>query len=496
MTTATVRSTLNPAIRIALSSLAILCCSAPQNHERPDIVLITLDTTRPDRLGSYGNTAIETPNLDRLAGEGVRFENAFTPVPSTLPSHSSIMTGLHPARHGVHDNGIYRLDSSLTTLAEALRGAGYATGAFVAAYVLDHRFGLDQGFEHYDDEMELPLQERRVDETDEEADKPDQARLWLQRQAAPYQRRADSVTARAIGWLRTQTDKPIFLWVHYFDPHMSYDAPEPWTTHYDPDYDGAMDGRMATFLHAAVSRDGLNPQSMSRRDLDHMIARYDGEISFMDSSIGVLFDELEALDRWDESLIVVVGDHGEGFGEHGQYWEHNGQIFDEVMRVPLIVRRPREESAGSVDSRLVSTLDVAPTVATEVGIPVWQETQGSSLFASGEADQGSRRLLFEALRERQITDMPYSWIGLRGEDHKLISNLDHETKITKSGFYDLETDPDELRSVHMENADYLKVWEQQALNLYSRLGSESPSNSSDEVDSTTREALEALGYVD
>jgi arylsulfatase A-like enzyme len=175
-----------------------LVACGPDEEPRVNVLLVTLDTTRADRLHCYGNERIETPHLDRLAREGVRFERAYTAVPSTLPSHASILTGTYPARHGVHDNGIYALPDRAETLAKRFSAAGYRTGAFVSAFVLDEQFGLAQGFDVYDDEMAAPLLEARPERIQQLEGLSEDQRKWMLQQASPYQRRADEVTPRAI----------------------------------------------------------------------------------------------------------------------------------------------------------------------------------------------------------------------------------------------------------------------------------------------------------
>ena len=182
-----------------------------------NFLLITIDTIRPDHMGCYGYDRIKTPHMDRLAEKGVLFENAFSPVPITLPSHASILTGTYPSFHGIRNNGTYALSDAAVTLAELLKDKGYATAAFVGAYVLDKRFGLDQGFDLYDDDL---------------SSEEEQTFMYKER-------RAESVTHAVIQWLKGRNPEPFFLWVHYFDPHMQYNPPPPFSAEYaDRPYDG------------------------------------------------------------------------------------------------------------------------------------------------------------------------------------------------------------------------------------------------------------------
>jgi arylsulfatase len=461
------------------------------------VLLVTLDTTRADRLGCYGNERIDTPRLDALARDGVRFERAFSPVPSTLPSHCSIMTGASPARHGVHDNGIYRLDGSFTTLAERLSDQGYATAAFVAAFVLDRQFGLDQGFATYDDEMTAPLIDRDLEALRESGELTEEQKKWFAQQASPYQRRAEAVVDGALAWLETASDEPFFLWLHAFDPHASYQAPGTFGTLYDPDYEGPLDGDLGTFYRAAEQH-SWPAGSAPAREMEHMIARYDGELAYLDRELGRLFAALEAAGRWDETLVIVVGDHGEGFGEHGQLWEHNGEVFDEVLRVPLIVKRPGGRSAGSVVDSLVRTTDIAPTVLAAIDAPAWAEVEGAPLFDGDALVPGApRRILLQALRERQAWPSPHSWLGLRSATEKLVLLCDATGAVTQTAFFDLSADPGEHRPV-VASGDAARAaeWTAEALELDARRKAAAGGRGFRGMDAMTSDALSALGYTD
>jgi arylsulfatase A-like enzyme/predicted Zn-dependent protease len=256
-----------------------LSCSrakAPRTPPNANVLLITLDTTRADRIGAYGQRLAVTPNLDRLAAGGTLFEQCITPTAFTLPSHSSIMTGLYPPAHGVRINGDAALADSHDTLAERLKRRGYRTGAFVGAFVLDGRWGLSQGFDHYDDEFHIG---------------PDQ-RLDLAR----VQRPANTVVDAALAWLKQDTSRPFLAWVHLYDPHAPYEPPKPFSG-------------------------------------------YDGEITFADAQVARLVAWLAERGLTDNTIIVVAGDHGEGLGSHGES-EHGYYIYDYAVRVPLIVRAP------------------------------------------------------------------------------------------------------------------------------------------------------------
>ncbi|MCH7527334.1 MAG: sulfatase, partial [Planctomycetes bacterium] len=231
-----------------------------------NVLLITLDTLRADRVGCYGYAGVKTPVFDALASGGVRFADAVTSVPTTLASHSTILTGLYPPNHGVRDNGTFRLVAEQQTLAECLKAEGYTTAAFIASFVVDKRWGLDQGFEVYDGDFT---------KKDPGSGMP----------TAYPDRPAHAVIESAVRWLdgykASASDRPFFAWVHLFDPHSPYTPPEPFRTEY------------ASNL-------------------------YDGEVAFADSQVGQLLNRLRELEFLDETLVVLVGDHGEGLGDHSE----------------------------------------------------------------------------------------------------------------------------------------------------------------------------------
>ena len=289
---------------------------APGALRGRNVVMVTLDTTRPDRLGFYGNRSIQTPTLDRLAAEGVIFSNAVATATSTLPTHSSIFTGLYPHHHGARANGLYRLAPEQRTLAEMLSDEGYDTAAFVSAFVLAEQFGLNQGFAHYDDETGA-----------------------LSVAAGYAERRAEDTTNRAIEWLKAKRSRPYFLWVHYFDPHQAH-----------------------------------TPPARFREQNSHP---YDGEIAYMDHELRRLLDEVRRTSE-DERLIVVTADHGEALGEHGEQ-SHPYLAYDATLRIPLIMHAPETFGRGRHMSSRVSQVDLLPTIASLLGMEVSQTLDGVDL---------------------------------------------------------------------------------------------------------------------
>lgn len=348
--------------------------SAPALHSGQasgfNVLLITIDTLRRDRVGAYSDRKDLTPTLDSLAHDGIRYRHAYSHVPMTLPAHTSILTGLLPRKHGVHTNTGYRLGDDVPTMATELKGRGYRTGAFVGSFVLDARFGLARGFDEYDDR--LP-----------------------HREGASFhfsERRAADVVARAGDWILgapATNHQPWFAWVHLYDPHAPYDAPEEF-------------------------RAGRSP--------------YDAEVAYADAMLGRLLERLRGARQLDRTLIVMTADHGESLGEHGET-THGLFAYDATVAVPLIVSCPSVIGRGIVD-RTVAHVDIMPTVMDLVGAPLPAGLDGRSLTGPLAAD---RPVYIEALDAALTRD----WAPLRGvveADWKYIDLPEPE-------LYDLSSDP-------------------------------------------------------
>ena len=272
-----------------------------------NVLLITLDTTRADHLGCYGDQTARTPNLDRLAREGIRFARVYCPAPLTLPSHASIMTGLDPVAHGVRNNG-HDLPSGIRSLAEILKGRGYSTSAFVSSFSVDSRFGIDRGFDVYDDTFRAELPFKTIN----------------------AERRAEETFARFSRWLGNNGENRFFSWVHYYDPHWPYDPPSP--------YEEEFASRL-----------------------------YDGEIAYMDHYVGALLDRLREKGVLEKTIVVVAGDHGEGLGDKVEIG-HGIFLYEETLRVPLILYNTAVFPRSRVIESQVRLVDVAPTVLEIVGL--------------------------------------------------------------------------------------------------------------------------------
>jgi len=307
-------------------------CQTPVEPDgRPrDVLLVTIDTARADRFSYTGRSPVVTAAVDSVAADGVAFLDAVSPVPITLPAHASLMTGRNPPGHGVRSNGIFRLAPGQVTLAELLTEAGYHCAAFVGAAVLEARYGLDQGFQHYDDS---------IDPSDRSG------RLGF------AQRRAELVVDAALEWLDRDESDSTFVWVHLFDPHSPYAPPEPERSSYE--------------------------------------SAYDGEIAYTDRMIARLLDGYRSRGRYDSALVIVTADHGESLGEHGER-SHGMFVYDATVRIPLVLRAPNLPSGRRVDEQ-VRLIDVMATVTDLLGLPAPVGIDGTSLMPLIDGDESKSR---------------------------------------------------------------------------------------------------------
>lgn len=389
--------------------------------------MVTLDTTRADHLRPYGYEHAVTPTLDALSREGVTYERAYAPVPLTLPSHCSMMTGLLPSAHGILVNGASALDPEAVTLAEILNERGYSTGAVVAAFVLDHRFGLDQGFEEYDDDLSGGV---------------DPGIFYY------AERNAELVTDAALALLARRSDRPLFLWVHYFDPHAPYEPP------------------------------GFTPGSSDR-------IAYDAEIGFMDSQLGRLIEFVQGSDLRDNTLVIAVADHGEALWEHGEA-THGLFTYEGTLRVPLVVRFPDRRHAGTRIAQPVSVVDIMPSVLAWTGLAAPGGLDGDEL-PLGPEDRG-HTIYFENWYPHHT----YGWSPVAGVvvgDHKLIDAPRRE-------LFDLRDDPYEMENLYAFD-DGRSVALLGALDdIRRRLDARGPlATPPISMTEEIAEKLEALGYV-
>jgi arylsulfatase A-like enzyme/Tfp pilus assembly protein PilF len=396
-----------------------------------NLLLVSLDTLRADHLGCYGYAAARTPRVDALAASGLRFERATTVVPLTLPAHSSLMTGTFPGWHGVRDNGGFYLADDQVTLAEVLRDRGFRTGGFVASFVLDRRWGIGQGFERYYDEFDL---DRFKDEPSMDA----------------IQRRGEEVVDHALEWLHGDHERPFFAWVHLYDAHAPYEAPEPFRARFPA----------------------------------NMIGAYDAEIAYVDAQVGRLLDALEADGRLSETLVAVVGDHGEMLGEHGEM-THGFFIYEPATHIPLIMAGPGTSARVVPDQ--VRMVDVMPTLLELLGQTAPAPVQGVSLLPLARGT----RLDLVAHSESWYPRYHYGWSELRSVQDGRFKFID----APRPELYDLQSDPKEAADQSHADTARAETLGRALDALETRTRNEKAAAGPGAVDAETEERLAALGYV-
>jgi len=396
-----------------------------------NVVLITIDTLRADHLGCYGYSGTKTPNIDQLAKDGALFSRCYTPVPVTLPSHLSIMTGLYPLSHGVHNNGTFVAGPELLTLAEILKGRGYQTAAFVGSFVLDRRFGLDQGFDVYDDYMSK--------------DKTQPLLLY-------NERKAEDVVTEADKWLKENgKNKPFFLWMHCFDPHAPYEPPEPFATAYKK-------------------------------------IPYDGEISYTDQMLGKFIATMKEMNIWDQTLVIFTADHGEGLGDHGEK-THAIFIYDSTLHVPLIMRYPKLLPQDRKISQEVCTIDIFPTVLDLMSAKTNKGCQGKSLMGLFEGkDEPVRSELF---CETYYPFYNHGWSPIEGLRTKEWVYM----KSPKSELYDMVNDRKQLKNLYESHRDVAEKLDRQMEALKKGVVQSQTQAKKVTMDQETSQRLRSLGYV-
>jgi arylsulfatase A-like enzyme len=435
----------------------------------PNVVLVSVDTLRADALGAYGGP-VATPAFDGLARDGVLFAQAIAPAPQTAPSHATLFTGQEVLHHGSVRNGV-PLDEAAETLAEILRGAGYATAAFVSCFVLDDRFGWAQGFDVY--ESKFPKRGETMRH---------RGGLWEKFDFEGFDRRAGQTNARALPWLASARS-PFFLFVHYFDPHAPYTGPPAFM---------AKVPRAFARREAADRIDGLQVAmpSISRDQLEHILRSYQAEVLLVDRALGALLAALDARGLRNRTLVVVAADHGEGLGQHGTL-DHAPNLYEEQVRVPLLLRWPGEITAGQRIGEPVGLVDVAPTIAELAGVTFTEEPDGRSLTAALKAGavRDSRPIIGRRLRyERSYQGHRGTKFFVRSDRWKYIRATEDPDEL-----YDLVADPKERRDLHDENPDaaaHLGAILDAALERHpDRVVPVAPT---EEV----RRGLEALGYLE
>jgi arylsulfatase A-like enzyme len=434
----------------------------------PNVILISIDSLRPDHLHCYGYPKETSPHIDQFASEGALFENVISSSPWMLPAHACLFTGLVDSVHGCVDSD-RRLHDDHYTLAERLKDTGYATVGFFSGPYLHPVFGLNQGFDGYVDCMFYPQRGDRAAAASEAAVERDIT--------------SPKVLQEVQGWLTKNTFRPFFMFVHMWDVHFDYIPPAPYDTMFDPDYTGDITGEQ--FLrNPDINKD------MPKRDLEHLIALYDGEIAQTDEHLGRILETLKSLELLDSSIILLTADHGTAFFEHGKKG-HRNELFDEVIRIPLIIRYPALIPAGARYDQQVRMIDVLPTVLDLLGMPP-PKTMGQSLAPvfMGGATQRDEPAISELLtRKRKLR-------SFRRPDRKRIWYI----AANAGAIYDLQADPGESTPVQDRDAFAVKAtnvdahWSREFLKAFRQRHPQSPRISG--LPAQLREKLASLGYAE
>lgn len=414
--------------------LLAACGPAQVKPTGPNIVLITVDTLRADALGSYGNSRAHTPTMDSLAVEGVRFERVIAQVPLTVPSHAAILTGTYPMWNRVRDWSDGGLSASVPTLAEIFKRRGYTTAAFVSAFVLDSMWGLDRGFDLYEDDFG--------------------SAAYKVIKHHSLERPAEQTVQRTLAWLEGGVREPFFLWLHLYDPHAPYSPPEPFRA----------------------------------RFRDHP---YDGEIAYTDRQLGRLMDTLKTRGLYDGALILLTSDHGEAFGEH-QERQHGFFIYNPTILVPLIAKFPKGfPTPYKTVSPIVNSVDIAPTLVHFAGLPAGdlRSFQGKSLLTLVEkgSESAPRYGYSESLYPRNA----FGWHALFG----IHTDRFHYILAPKEELYALDQDSGETRNLSQKEAAATAELRLALRDIHSRFSAHTGQAAAEPVGPEVAERLRSLGYV-
>jgi len=421
--------------------------AGPGASDQPasNVILISIDTLRADHLGCYGYDRATSPNLDAFRQEAVQFDQAIAQAPSTLHSHASILSSLLPHHHRASWAAKTRLPEDVTSLPEVLHDAGYQTAAFTGGGQMDRVFGLDQGFDLYQQ---------------------------------PGSDRFNGTVARAVEWLEQErTEQPFFLFLHTYEPHHPYAPPPDHLALFEDEYSGPLPQEISVDLLRSINR---NEVEIDEKDLAHIVAAYDGEIRSMDDGFGYLLDFLRQQSLYDDTLIVFTSDHGEEFGEHGKIGWHSHSLYDELLRVPLIIKLPGNLHSGAAVADQVRGLDVAPTVLDVLGLEPPAAFSGVSLVDRIAPEGTSSELVAISRMDRPPR-------------RNIASVRTPAWKLYRNQLFNLEVDPEEQWDAAVNHAETIRK-------LEARLAEAIASRESvEEVqvvpDDATLDELRALGYL-
>ncbi|MFH1039049.1 MAG: sulfatase [PVC group bacterium] len=447
------------------------CGREEEKKENVNVLLISIDTLRPDHLGCYGYGRNTSPNIDALAGRGAVFENTVSTTSWTLPAHISLLSGTDVSVHGVKNDGL-SLHRSIPMLAEIFQEKGYSTAAFCSSPYLNPAFGFDRGFDVYHN---TDLEKDGFSDT-----------IFLEDRDQWQEVHEDVTSPRierlAVDWLEKHHDERFFLFLHFWDPHFDFIPPPPYDTLFDPDYQGTVTSRH--FMFNEDIYEGMDP-----RDLAHIVALYDGEIAFTDFHLGRIIDRMGELGLLDRTLIVITGDHGEEFFEHGNKG-HRITLYDESVKVPLIIVIPGRDRGGMRIVQQAGIIDIAVTILDYLGLPAGLPMHGRSLLPLLEGKKPDDE-------NPQLVELEDTLRALRTNRYKLLFNVDHrETTIL-----DLEKDP---RETHDHLVTSLDGWTEANREFYRRLEADrileekyrrGQTGQAVKLSEEQIERLKALGYI-
>ncbi|MCY3003922.1 MAG: sulfatase-like hydrolase/transferase [Planctomycetota bacterium] len=494
----------------ALALLLLAAASAPDRRipevstpGQLDVLVVSIDTLRADALGCYGKADAQTPTIDALAAQGVLFEDATSQANTTGPSHTTLLTGLYPAEHGARSNGV-RISNRARTLADALART-HATGGFVSGFTLvDEASGLAERFDWYEDQM---LAWRWMPRVSERLHLVGAAIRFAERRGHDVRRPdrpAGETVDRALDWIHTRGDEPLFTFVHFYDPHVPYAPPREFALLHGADMKVLDDPKARRgfdwYELSTAQREALvsNPDAVA-----HMKALYAGEISYADAQLKRLLDGLEAAGRLERTLIVLTSDHGEGLGSHDYWFDHGSFLFDEELHVPLIVRFPGNAHAGTRVKGQVRLLDVAPTVLDVLGLQATLETTGESLLQLAQNVPDERKRPSFAISDLAGNvsgfDIGGRRIALRASGSKLIWSsshwLDTERIEEREQYFTLANDPDEQTDLRAGGKTPALPYAEMQHVLEQWRESTASANGAGELDRDLLEQLRKLGYL-
>jgi arylsulfatase A-like enzyme len=442
-----------------------------------NVILISIDTLRADHLHSYGYERKTSPHIDKLASEGVLFKNHIAAAPATLISHASMFTSLNPSVHKAEARTRTVLDGRFTTLAEFLKKEGFMTTAFTGGGQMNKAFGLDQGFDRYDDENDG--------------------------NGLPY------AIDKVLDWLKRHKNQRFFLFFHTYQVHAPYSPPPPYDELFYPAYKGNLGKKIEGEILTQINEKVL---PIEQEDLRHIVALYDGEIAFTDAQLGRLFDELKALGLWEKTLIVLTSDHGEEFDEHGIVGHHGHTLYEELLKIPLIIKFPDSSFRGVIVYQQSRGIDIFPTIIDILGFRKPKPIQGISLLPLIKNPQ--MEMVLPALSEKEGHELKslrlngYKLhVGSRKSKAVIFENPwtkmffyrthEYHSRLKEQAFYNLKTDPGETRNLHKSQVRLVRVFERKIKQLEEEnsllAGSFKPGQAKEDQELVRQ--LKGLGYL-